>query len=278
MTPRELIRTTAKRFRNSGIPDPENDAALLLSYLTGRPVLELRLDTDTLLDSSLVSSYMNLADKRLSRIPLQYLVQEAPFFGRLFKVDSRVLIPRPETELLCEWALEVLKDIPLPRVLDLCCGSGCIGLTLSAERPDAIVTLSDLSEDALNVSAVNAVRIAPSVSIRRSDLLEGLSDLSFDLIISNPPYIPSDECGQLQPEVLKEPRIALDGGPDGCDLYRRIIRSAGSVLVPGGKLLMEIGINESYYLSSLLCDQGYCDIEVRTDYAGIDRMILAVFP
>ena len=278
MTPRELIRMTAEDFRNSGIPDPENDAALLLSYLTGRPVLELRLDTDSLLDSSLVSSYRSLANKRLNRIPLQYLVQEAPFCGRLFKVDSRVLIPRPETELLCEWALEILKDIPSPRVLDLCCGSGCIGLTVSAERPDAIVTLSDLSEDALNVSAVNAVRIAPSVSIRRSDLFEGLSDLSFDLIVSNPPYIPSCECGQLQPEVLKEPRIALDGGPDGCDLYRRIIRSAGSVLVPGGKLLMEMGINESDYLATLLCDQGYRDIEVRTDYAGIDRMILAVFP
>lgn len=278
MTPRELIRTTAERFHNCGIPDPENDAALLLSHLIARPVLELRLDTESLLDPSVVSSYLNLADKRLSRIPLQYLMQEAPFCGRLFKVDSRVLIPRPETELLCEWALEIVKDITSPRVLDLCCGSGCIGLTVSAERPDAFVTLSDLSEDALNVSAVNAVRISPSVTIRQSDLLENLSDLFFDMIVSNPPYIPTGDCRQLQPEVLKEPRIALDGGPDGCDLYRRIIRSAGSVLVPGGKLLMEMGINESDYLVSLLCDQGYRNIEVRTDYAGIDRMILAVLP
>ncbi|MER1994824.1 MAG: peptide chain release factor N(5)-glutamine methyltransferase, partial [Eubacteriales bacterium] len=232
MTPRELIRRTAEQFRSCGIPDPENDAALLLSHLTGRPVLELRLDMDTHPDPALLSAYQQLTEQRLNRIPLQYLLGEAPFYGRLFKVDSRVLIPRPETELLCEWALDILKEVPSPRVLDLCCGSGCIGLTVKAERPDARVTLSDLSEDALNVTAVNAVRLATDVTVRRSDLLEELSGSAFDLIISNPPYIPSSVCDDLQPEVMKEPRLALDGGPDGCSLYRRIIETAPSVLVP----------------------------------------------
>ena len=278
MTPRDLIRHMAERFRNSGIPDPENDASLLLAHLTGRPVLELRLDTDSHPDPAVISAYQELAEKRLNRIPLQYILGEAPFCRRMFKVDYRVLIPRPETELLCEWALDILKDIPSPRVLDLCCGSGCIGLTVKAERPDACVTLSDLSEDALNVTAVNTVRLSLDVSILRSDLLEGLSGAAFDLIVSNPPYIPSSICDHLQPEVMKEPRLALDGGPDGCALYCRIIETAPSVLVSGGKLLMEIGIDEADCLCNLLARHGYRNIEVRKDYAGIERMILAVLP
>lgn len=278
MNTRDLIRHTAERFRSGGIPDPENDAALLMSHLTGRPALELRLDTGTRPEPAVLSAYLELAEKRLDRIPLQYLLGEAPFYRRMFKVDPRVLIPRPETELLCEWALEILKDLTSPRVLDLCCGSGCIGLTIKAERPDALVTLSDVSADALNVSAVNAVRLSLDVAIRQSDLLEAFSESGFDLIVSNPPYIPSSECSRLQPEVLKEPRLALDGGPDGCDLYRRIAETAGSVLVPGGRLLMELGILEADYLASLLSGYGYTGIEVRRDYSGIERMILAVSP
>lgn len=278
MTPRDLLRQTALRFQAGGIPDPENDASLLLSHLTGRPALELRLDTDSAVDQQVLSAFQSLAEKRLSRTPLQYLLGETSFCGRLFKVDPRVLIPRPETELLCEWALEILENVPAPQVLDLCCGSGCIGLTVKAERPDAFVTLSDLSADALNVSTVNAVRHSLDVSIRRSDLLEEFSGSFFDLIISNPPYIPSSECGRLQPEVQAEPRMALDGGPDGCDLYRRIIRTAGNVLHPGGRLLMECGIDEADLLSGLLSDQGYRGIEIRKDFAGIDRMILAKLP
>ena len=278
MTPRDLIRSTANRFLSAGIPDPENDAALLLSYLTGRPALELRLDTDTETEPALITAYQILAEKRVSRIPLQYLIGETSFYRRLYKVDPRVLIPRPETELLCEWALDILKDIPSPRVLDLCCGSGCIGLTIKAERPDAVVTLSDISSDALNVSAVNAVRLSLDVSICQSDLFSAFNGSFFDMIISNPPYIPSDDCRRLQPEVMNEPRLALDGGPDGCDLYRRIISSAGSVLSSGGKLLMELGINESVPISLLLSEYGFTGIEVRKDYAGIDRMILAVLP
>lgn len=278
MTPRDLIRNTANRFLSAGIPDPENDAALLLSYLTGRPALELRLDSDSETDSALFSAYQDLAEKRMNRIPLQYLIGEAPFYRRLYKVDPRVLIPRPETELLCEWALDILKDFRYPRVLDLCCGSGCIGLTIKAERPDAVVTLSDISSDALNVSAVNAVRLSLDVSICQSDLFSAFNGSFFDMIISNPPYIPSDDCRRLQPEVMNEPRLALDGGPDGCDLYRRIISSAGSVLSSGGKLLMELGINESVPISLLLSEYGFTGIEVRKDYAGIDRMILAVLP
>ena len=278
MTPRELIRRTSESFRSAGIPDPENDAALLLSHLTGRNMLELRLDTETSADSSLISASHILAQKRLERIPLQYILGETSFYGRMFMVDPRVLIPRPETELLCDWALEILKDVPSPRILDLCCGSGCIGLTLKSERPDASVTLSDLSSDALNVAAANAGRLSLDVSFRHSDLLDSLSGLSFDIIVSNPPYIPSDDCVSLQPEVMKEPVLALDGGADGCDLYRRIIRKAGSVLAVRGRLLMEIGIHEADIISLLMERHGFTGIEIRRDLAGIDRMIFGALP
>lgn len=278
MTPRELIRITAEQYRAAEIPDPENDAALLLTHLTGRPSLELRLDADSETDPAVMAAYQDFVQKRLKRIPLQYLLGEASFFRRVFRVDPRVLIPRPETELLCEWALEVIRDMPSPRVLDLCCGSGCIGLTIKAERPDAVVTLSDISADALNVTAANATQLSIDVSVCQSDLLEAFPRSSFDLIISNPPYIPSAECDRLQPEVMREPRLALDGGTDGCNICRRIIQTAGYTLVAGGKLLMELGIHESGVISSYLSAYGYSGIEIRKDYAGIDRMILAVFP
>ena len=278
MNPRDLIRHTAVRFRAAGIPDPENDAALLLSHLTGVHPLVLRMDEDSEPDPEIVRAFEKLVDFRIKRIPLQYILGEAPFYCRSFLVDSRVLVPRPETELLCEWALSVLSAIPAPRILDLCCGSGCIGLTLKAERPDALVTLSDISPNALAVASANASRLSLDAEIRQGDLLEGFENYFFDLIISNPPYIPSDAFGSLQPEVGYEPALALQGGPDGCDLYRRIIKTAGPILVPGGILLMEFGINEAPLLVPLLQAQGFTDIQIRQDYAGIDRMILAVHP
>lgn len=276
MTPRELILSIASRFEAAGIPDPANDAALLLSHLTGKAPLVLRLDTDTILEQGVVSSFLTLSERRMERIPLQYILGKAPFFGRMFSVDSRVLIPRPETELLCEWALEILHGIAHPRVLDLCCGSGIIGLTVKAEYPPAAVTLSDISQDALDVAADNAARLSQNVTLCLSDLLEAFPPSSFDLIISNPPYIPSCECSCLQAEVLHEPRLALDGGTDGCAVYRRIIESAGAVLSGGGSLLMELGANESGFVACFLSCNGFSGITVRKDYAGIDRMIHAV--
>ena len=278
MTPRELIRLTAERFQAAGIPDPHTDAALILSQLVRRPPLELRLDTDMELSGSVLDRFSVFADRRLKRIPVQYLFNEAPFFHRVFYVDPRVLIPRPETELLCEWALSLIRDMDSPRILDLCCGSGCIGLTVKTERPDADVTLSDISPDALDVAALNAARHSLDVSLVQSDLLDGFSDSSMDLILCNPPYIPTDECSDLQPEVLAEPLLALDGGTDGCRLYRSIAASAGRVLSPGGRLLMELGIHESAAVSSFLAMQGFTDIEIRKDLNGIDRMILSSRP
>ena len=278
MTPCQLIRHTAARFRSAGIPDPENDSALLLVSLCGGEPLSLRLDTDTILEESLLSRYDLLVRQRLQRIPLQYILGEAFFCGHRFTVDPRVLIPRPETELLCVWALDILKDYSDPSVLDLCCGSGCIGLSLKAASPEIRVTLSDISADALDVAAENMRRLSLAVELHQGDLLEGFLPGSFDLIVCNPPYIPTADCAILQEEVLFEPRNALDGGADGLDLYRRLIASAADVLVPGGALMMELGIHESNPVSALLSASGYKGIQVRKDLNGIERMILAYQP
>ena len=278
MTPCQLIRHTAARFRSAGIPDPENDSALLLVSLCGGEPLSLRLDTDTILEESLLSRYDLLVRQRLQRIPLQYILGEAFFCGHRFTVDPRVLIPRPETELLCIWALDILKDYSDPSVLDLCCGSGCIGLSLKAASPEIRVTLSDISADALDVAAENMRRLSLAVELHQGDLLEGFLPGSFDLIVCNPPYIPTADCAVLQEEVLFEPRNALDGGADGLDLYRRLIASAAGVLVPGGALMMELGIHETDPVSALLSASGYLGIQVRKDLNGIERMILAYQP
>lgn len=278
MNPRSLLLDTAARFRAAGIPDPETDSALLLSFLTGQAPLSLRLDSDTELSAEILESFSEMAERRLAREPLQYITGEAPFFGRVYQVDSRVLIPRPETEELCAWALETLPVSDSCRVLDLCCGSGCIGLTLAAERPSLQVTLSDCSRDALDVVAANAARFSLQVSLRCGDLAEGLPPASFDCVVSNPPYIPSAECGVLQPEVLREPSLALDGGADGMDFYRRISDECLRILRPDGILLLELGYGESDAVSSLLAAAGFTGITVRKDISGIARMMLAVSP
>lgn len=276
MTPCLLLRSTAKQFRDSGIPDPETDSALLLSFLTGQPPLSLRLDTETTLSPDVLESFRSLAARRLSREPLQYITGEAPFFGRFFTVDQRVLIPRPETEELCSWALEVLPPSAPCRILDVCCGSGCIGLTLAAERPSFQVTLTDISADALEVAALNASRFHLQVSLHRGDLTQDLPADFFDCIVSNPPYIPSSDCPRLQPEVLREPVLALDGGSDGLDFYRRISVEAAAVLKQDGLLMMEVGSGEAEQVSAILTDAGYTDIVFRNDCREIPRMIKAV--
>ena len=277
MTPRVLLLQTARRLREAGIPDPVEDAALLLSHLLGRPPLALRVDDETQLDESLLSAYQHLVGKRLTREPLQYLLKESVFYGRSFFVDPRVLIPRPETEWLCAWALETLAPVVRPSILDLCTGSGCIGLTLKAERPDATLILSDLSEDGLQVASHNADRLGLSVTFCRSDLFAAVSPAPYHCIISNPPYIPSSECGALQPEVLFEPPLALDGGSDGLSLYRRLILDAPRFLCDGGFLFLELGMGEAAAVAALLRLSGFEDIQIRQDLAGIDRMIRAQY-
>ncbi len=280
MTPRSLILCGIKCLRQAGVPDPETDASLLLSHLTGRAPLSLRADMDTDLPPALEEKYRKLLCRREQREPLQYILGSASFCGVDFLTDTRALIPRNETALLVHWALDVLASHAFsspPRVLDLCCGSGCIGLSLKHHLPGIDLTLSDLSEDALSLTRDNACRLGVDVHILQGDLFSPLSSLRFDLILSNPPYIPTDECPGLQKEVLFEPLSALDGGGDGLDFYRRISREASAHLLPCGCLMLEAGYREAPAIRSMLLAGGAVSVEIRQDLEGVDRMLLAQY-
>ena len=275
MNPRQLIRDTTAQFRDAGIPNPEVDSAALLSHVTGRAPLMLRLDTDTALTEAQLSAYDGLRQRRLQRVPLQYLTHEQPFLGHSFYVDERVLIPRPETELLAERVIEALRRMDAPAALDLCCGSGCIGISAALAAPGAQVHAADLSPDALAVTRRNAEALGAHVTLHQGDLFGAVAGLQFDLIVSNPPYIPDGECPALQPEVLREPVLALDGGADGLDFYRRIAREALLHLTAGGMVFLEVGWDQAEAVCALMREAGFREARAHVDLQGILRMVEA---
>ena len=278
MTPRELILQISARLKAAGVPDPTTDSALMLSRLTERPPLELRMDMETEITASTLAQMEALAQRRCKREPLQYILGEAPFFGRMFEIAPGALIPRPETEELCRWALEQLEPGGSPSILDLCAGSGCIGLTMKLERPEAEVTLAELSDEAIRTAERNRDRFGADARILKSDLFSAVAGKRFDLILSNPPYIPSGECPGLQREVLYEPLMALDGGADGLAFYQRIAAEAGAFMKAGGCLMMELGDGEAGKVKQMLAEAGWRNIEVRQDLAGKQRMIRGEAP
>lgn len=275
MTPQQLIQQTAALFQEAGVPDPLWDSALLLAHLTGKPVLNLRLDTDTRLDEATLRRFADLRDRRMQRIPLQYLTGEQSFMGHTFHVDKRVLIPRPETELLAELAISALHRMNTPSALDLCCGSGCIAISMALALPDATIHATDLSDGALAVTRSNAEHLGARLTLHQGDLFQAVQGMMFDLIISNPPYIPKADCLALQQEVRQEPLMALDGGDDGCDFYRRIAHDAPAHLYPGGMLLLEVGFDQAAAVAELLAAAGFRQTSIHNDLQGIPRMVEA---
>ena len=277
MTPRELILSTAALLREYDVPDPVTDSTLLLSSLMGKSPLELRADFESEVPEDVQLKMKQLSAKRITRYPLQYSLNETPFCGRMFYIDKGALIPRPETELLCYWALELLPRRGRAEVLDLCTGSGCIGLTIKMERPETHLTLLDLSPEALEIAERNRELYSLDVRIVQSNLFSALpSERIFDMILSNPPYIPESSGEKLQPEVSFEPDIALYGGDDGLDFYRNIAKEAAAYLKPGGILIMELGDGEAEAVAGLLQDHSWSGVEIRKDFAGKARMIKAV--
>ncbi|MBR5738846.1 MAG: peptide chain release factor N(5)-glutamine methyltransferase, partial [Lachnospiraceae bacterium] len=207
--------------------------------------------------------------------PLQYVLQKAPFYGRDFFVDQRVLIPRFDSEILVQEALKAIPESATCKVLDCCTGSGCLGLTILAERPSVRMTLSDLSADALTVAAVNAKAMQFSPALVWSDLFTQIEE-TFSVIVCNPPYIPTAVIGTLDENVRDhEPRIALDGGKDGLHFYRRIAAEAGAHLEKGGLLFLEIGFDQGKAVFRLLSEAGFRDIRIIKDLSGLDRVVKA---
>lgn len=276
MTPRELLRLMAAELAASGVPDSEVDASLLLSHITGQNPMNLRLDSWSQVSLADEEAFRTLCEKRKTRTPLQYLTGVQSFLGRDFHVDERVLIPRPETELLAERAIAALRKRPCPAALDMCCGSGCLAVSMALGVPAADVHAADLSDGALAVTALNADHLRAKITLHRGDLFSSIpGELHFDVIVSNPPYIPAADCPELQEEVRREPLMALDGGADGYDFYRRIAQDAPRFLKSSGVLLVEVGYDQAQGVMQLCREAGFSTVLAHEDYQHIERMVEA---
>ncbi|TFZ04010.1 peptide chain release factor N(5)-glutamine methyltransferase [Ramlibacter humi] len=247
------------------------DAQLLMLHVLGRGSGErawLLANDDAPLDGTVLESFRSLCSRRIAGEPVAYLVEEREFFGLPLRVDARVLVPRPETELLVEWSLEVLQDRAAPQVVDLGTGSGAIALAIAHARRDAPVTATDASEGALQVAAANAQRLGLAVAFRAARWLDGLPG-GFDLVVSNPPYIATGD--PHLPALSHEPSSALVAGADGLDDLREIVRTAPGHLRAGGWLLLEHGWDQAAAVRGLLQAAGFRDVGSRRDLAGIER-------
>lgn len=215
--------------------------------------------------------------KRADGYPLQYILGSWEFMGLEFKVTPDVLIPRADTETLVEYLLKNCPDNS--KILDMCCGSGCIGLAVKHFRPDTDVTLCDISEKALDVTLQNAKRLNLDVTVKQADLTKGGSsyfdDDTFDVIISNPPYIKSSDMTTLSKEVLHEPKLALCGGKNGTDFYFALIELWKNTLKPSGEMILESGYDTHESIVKKFCETGYCDIKTEQDLNGITRLVSA---
>ena len=270
----KLLQWTADYFRDKGIESPRLDAELLLSATLEMDRVALYVNFERPLNADELTRYREKVRRRADREPLQYIVGETEFWSLPFTVNPSVLIPRADTEVLVEEALKRIDGCS--NVLDIGTGSGAIAVALAHDEPELLVTALDCSEDALKVARDNASRngVAERITCLTGDL-GSLPPGPFDMIVSNPPYIPSRDWEQLMPEVRDhEPRLALDGGDDGLEAYRRIAVQAVQVLSPGGWLLVEVGIGQAAVVNKLFRAAGLTDVEQRDDYAGIPRVVM----
>jgi release factor glutamine methyltransferase len=280
-TIRRVIAWAADDLKKRGMPSPRLDVELLLGHVLQVNRIGLVIDADRPLSKEELATYRARHMRRRAGEPVAYLLGVREFYGRSFRVDKRVLIPRPDTETLVEVALERTKTISLSaRVLDLCTGSGCVAITISRERPTMTVIGADISPGALTLARENATRLgAVTLGLAHSDLFQAFDPARsrFDLITANPPYIADAEIPTLAVDIHKfEPRLALSGGEDGLDLVRRILVEAPPFLAPGGVLAMEIGAGQSPEVIRLFAEAGFGDITARRDYGGHERVVSGV--
>ncbi|MEE0117143.1 MAG: peptide chain release factor N(5)-glutamine methyltransferase [Lachnospiraceae bacterium] len=271
MTYREAIETGTRILQKENIADAKIDAWYLLQMACKIDRNFYYLHEEDELTAEQQSEYESTVHKRAEHVPLQYIIGEQEFMGLKFKVNSNVLIPRQDTETLVEEALRIAK--PGMRVLDLCTGSGCIIISLAKNVADISCTGSDISNQALLVAKENAKANEVEVEWERSDLFENISG-TFDLIVSNPPYIPTGEIPGLMPEVRDfEPVDALDGKEDGLYFYRIITEKSPEYLTSDGYLYFEIGYDQGEAVSAMMRQCGYTQVEVIKDLAGNDRVV-----
>lgn len=270
----ELLEYGKQSLQQAKVTEYELDAWYLLQHITGVSRTTYLCDRNRQVPEEQIAAYQKLIDKRAERIPLQQLTHEQEFMGLTFYVNEHVLIPRQDTEVLVEEAGKLLKKQEHTRLLDMCTGSGCILISLAKLYGAEQAVGVDISEEALKVASCNAERNQAEVSLLQSDLFSNVSG-TYDMIVSNPPYIRTAVIDTLEPEVREhEPVLALDGKEDGLYFYRRIVEQAGSFLNPGGYLIFEIGHDQGEEVAGLLQLHGYTDVRVVKDLAGLDRVCM----
>ena len=271
MTYREAVEFGTKCLTDAGVPDAALDAWYLLQMVCKieRSYYYVHGEEDITQDAQ--KEYEIAVQKRAEHIPLQYIIGEQEFMGLRFKVNSNVLIPRQDTETLVEQVLKIVK--PGMKVLDLCTGSGCVLISVLKNAPELTGMGSDISKTALLVAKENAKLHEVDAEWVRSDLFDNITE-TFDVIMANPPYIPTGEILSLMPEVRDfEPENALDGGEDGLDFYRKITGQVKDYLNPGGYVYMEIGYDQGETVSELMRNAGFTEVEVIKDLARNDRVV-----
>jgi release factor glutamine methyltransferase len=274
----QVLQNTAGFFARKGIDSPRLNIEHLLADALGKRRIDLYLEFDRTLSENELAPLREKVRRRAEGEPLQYLLGSWDFFGRAFRTDPRALIPRPETEVLVEIVLKVIRAelSSRTRLLDVGTGSGVLAITFALECPNLQIVGSDVSPSALNLARENAEKQGLNHRIEwvESDLLSSVAG-SFDFLVANLPYIPTAELPKLAPEVKRDPQLALDGGPDGLVVIRRLLQDAPRVLRDGAFVILEVGFDQASRVADLLTAQKFRDISVENDYQGVRRFVTA---
>lgn len=277
-----MLEWTTSHLKKHGSDSARLDAEILLAFARGCPRIQLYTQFDEPLSDDVRAKMRDLVQRRANAEPVAYLVGQREFFSLSFRVTPDVLIPRPDTETLVMEILDAVKGLSSPKVLDLCTGSGCVAIAVAKNCAAAHVTAVDISPAAIAIAGENAVRhhVETRVDLLESDLFATIPQgTKFDVIAGNPPYVPSGEIDQLDAEVAKhEPRLALDGGPDGLSVVHRIVNEAPKHSAPNGLLLLEFTPEQASTIETILTQHGgYNEITIRKDLAHRPRVITARF-
>lgn len=272
-----ILTWTKQYFGDKGVDNPRLDAEVLLSHILGKDRLYLYVNFDQPLQAAELAVFREAVKRRAVRVPVAYITGRKEFMGLNFMVSPAVLIPRPDTEILVEMALNRLKAVDSPHVLDIGTGSGAIIISLLSKLPQARGMSVDISAEALAVAAQNAasVGVGDRLALFEGDLFGPAAGMAFDAIVSNPPYITTQEMTELSPEVKCEPGLALAGGSDGLDFYRKIVANAVKYLTPAGFVALEVGAGQASAVAALAnAASGLKADTIVKDYAGIERVVV----
>lgn len=273
-TAKEILKKTEQTLAAAGIEDPEFEAGVLLEDIGGKSPAEIQLSPNAEIPPEKAAAVEAAAQRRSGGYPLQYIIGSWDFYGRRFACGEGVLIPRAETELLCECVIKYFAKRPAPRIVDLCSGTGCIAITLAKEISGAQVTAVELYDGAFGYLQRNNAAFGGCVSAVQGDALEPFGE--FDCVVSNPPYVAAAEMPTLQKEVLAEPETSLLGGADGLDFYRAIAKNWYGHIASGGFIAFEIGETQGRAVEAILKENGYYGVSVWEDYSGLDRIATAM--